>query len=109
MSQNADTVKVGAVVSDTRPCLRPHRVTDPTLAQAVTRASLQSVALAPELPYRRLEGNRIFQGHAKNCTDHEDVRRQPVSAQQMSRRIPCEEDRDLPSTAAERNFEERPK
>ena len=51
MSQNADTVKVGAVVSDTRPRLRPHRVTDPTLPKAVTSAPLQSVSLAHELPY----------------------------------------------------------
>jgi hypothetical protein len=44
VSQNADTVKVGAVVSDTRPCLRPPRVTDPTLSQAVT-SSLYSRCL----------------------------------------------------------------
>ena len=87
MSQNADTVKVGDVVSDTRPCLRPHSVTDPTLPQAVTSGSLQSVSLASELPYMNPAGNRICQGGAKNIYYHEDVRRRPVCAHQMSKHI----------------------
>ena len=74
VSQKADTVKVGAVVSDTKPRLRPHRVADPTLPQAVTSAPLQSVSLAPELPYncdrtavhRRVPADGI--GHATQCT-----------------------------------------
>ena len=87
VSQNADTVKVGAVVSDTRPCLRPHRVTDPTLPRAVTSASLQSVSLAPELPHMKRADNRTCRGQAQNCNDHKYVRRQPLSAQQLSKHI----------------------
>ena len=74
MSQSADTVKVGAVISDTRPCLGPPRVTDPTLPQAVTSASLQSVSLAPELPYTKRAGNRACRGDAKNRNHQEYVR-----------------------------------
>src|ERR1700728_613920 len=97
VSQNADTVKVGAVVSDTRPCFRPHRVTDPILPQAVASASLQSVSLASELPYMKQASNRTWKSHfLRSC---QELKLSRVCAEAASFRAtnvkthPCEEDR----------------